>query len=89
MVPLITQLKSLYVVCLAFAFEVIFCVLQVSADAFSDDVVIEVFGCVGTGAVCNAVAARDENGSSVVEFKFLCDKSSIFGCLRCRDLFEA
>ena len=73
----------MYVVCLAFAFEVIFCVLQMSADAFSDDVVVEVFGCVGTGAVCNAIATRDEDGSSVVEFKFLCDKPSIFGRLRC------
>ena len=60
-----------------------------STDAFSNDVVIEVLGCVGTGAVCNAIATRDEDGSSVVEFKFLCDKPSIFGRLRCRDLFEA
>ena len=54
-----------------------------STDAFSNDVVIEVLGCVGTGAVCNAIAACDEDGGSVVEFKFLCDEPAIFGCLRC------
>ena len=59
----------MYVVCLAFAFEVIFCVLQMSADAFSDDVVIEVFGCVGAGAVCDAIVTCGEDGSSVVEFE--------------------
>ena len=57
--------------------------LQMSTDSFSSDVVIEVLGCVGTGAVCNAIAACDEDGSSVVEFKFLCDEPAIFGRLRC------
>ena len=54
-----------------------------STDAFSNDVVIEVLGCVGAGAVCNAIAACNEDGSSVVEFKFLCDEPAIFGRLRC------
>ena len=57
--------------------------LEVSTDAFLNDVVIEVLGCVGTGAVCNAIAACNEDSSSVVEFKFLCDEPAIFGRLRC------
>ena len=63
--------------------KVFFCVLEVSTDAFSNDVVIELFGCAGAGAVCYAIAACDEDGSTVVEFKFLCDEPAIFGCLRC------
>ena len=54
-----------------------------STDAFLNNVVIEVLGCVGAGAVCNAIAACNEDGSSVVKFKFLCDEPTIFGCLRC------
>ena len=50
--------------------------LEVSTNAFSSVVVIEMLGCVGAGAVCDAVATCDEDGSSVVEFEVLCDESS-------------
>ena len=63
--------------------------LEVSTDAFSNNVVIDMLCCVGAGAVCNAIATCDEDGSLVVEFEVLCDESTVFRFLRGGDLFVA